>query len=79
MVSALPQRSKNTHHVSMIENYPATLEVLGEPIRQVDAVNLAFLFSKVIRGIILICLCVLIFFPLSETRDPSKCGKGLQE
>lgn len=35
MVSALPQRSENTHHVSMIENYPATLEVLGEPIRQV--------------------------------------------
>ncbi|XP_030258914.1 obscurin isoform X8 [Sparus aurata] len=34
MVSALPQRSDNTHHVSMIENYPATLEVLGEPIRQ---------------------------------------------
>lgn len=35
MVSALPQRSENSHHVSMIENYPATLEVLGEPIRQV--------------------------------------------
>ncbi|XP_047188262.1 obscurin isoform X19 [Scophthalmus maximus] len=34
MVSALPQRSENTHQVSMIENYPATLEVLGEPIRQ---------------------------------------------
>ncbi|XP_068459615.1 obscurin isoform X1 [Clinocottus analis] len=34
MVSALPQRSENTHHVSMIENYPATLEVLGEPMRQ---------------------------------------------
>ncbi|CAN9502812.1 unnamed protein product [Ophioblennius macclurei] len=34
MVSALPQRSENTHHVSMIENYPATLEALGEPIRQ---------------------------------------------
>ncbi|XP_058481105.1 obscurin [Solea solea] len=34
MVSALPQRSENTHHVSMIENYPATLEILGEPIRQ---------------------------------------------
>ncbi|XP_035026917.2 obscurin isoform X43 [Hippoglossus stenolepis] len=34
MVSALPQRSENTHHVTMIENYPATLEVLGEPIRQ---------------------------------------------
>ncbi|KAM6918651.1 obscurin [Xenentodon cancila] len=34
MVSALPQRSENTHHVSLIENYPATLDVLGEPIRQ---------------------------------------------
>ncbi|XP_077471288.1 obscurin [Stigmatopora argus] len=34
MVSALPQRSENTHHVSLIENYPATLEVLGEPLRQ---------------------------------------------
>uniref|UniRef100_A0A8C6WTE3 Obscurin n=1 Tax=Neogobius melanostomus TaxID=47308 RepID=A0A8C6WTE3_9GOBI len=34
MVSALPQRSDNTRHVSLIENYPATLEVLGEPIRQ---------------------------------------------
>ncbi|XP_037642962.1 obscurin isoform X36 [Sebastes umbrosus] len=34
MVSALPQRSENTHHVSMIENYPATLDVLGEPMRQ---------------------------------------------
>ncbi|KAL0966229.1 hypothetical protein UPYG_G00292620 [Umbra pygmaea] len=34
LVSSLPQRSENTHHVSMIENYPATLDVLGEPIRQ---------------------------------------------
>ncbi|XP_057712682.1 obscurin [Corythoichthys intestinalis] len=34
MVSALPQRSENTRHVSLIENYPATLEVLGEPLRQ---------------------------------------------
>ncbi|XP_075954719.1 obscurin [Anarhichas minor] len=34
MVSALPQRSENTHQVSMIDNYPATLEVLGEPMRQ---------------------------------------------
>ena len=31
-VSSLPQRSENTHHVAMIENYPATLGVLGEPI-----------------------------------------------
>ncbi|KAM9789384.1 obscurin [Neosynchiropus ocellatus] len=34
MVTALPQRSENSHHVSMIQNYPATLEALGEPIRQ---------------------------------------------
>ncbi|KAF1383754.1 hypothetical protein PFLUV_G00135120 [Perca fluviatilis] len=34
MMSALPQRSENTHHISMIENYPATLEALGEPMRQ---------------------------------------------
>ncbi|KAJ3594699.1 hypothetical protein NHX12_004006 [Muraenolepis orangiensis] len=33
-VSSLPQRSENTHHVSMIQNYPATLDMLGEPIRQ---------------------------------------------
>ncbi|MEQ2180711.1 hypothetical protein GOODEAATRI_004024, partial [Goodea atripinnis] len=39
MVSALPQRSENTHHVSMIENYPATLEVLGEPIRQLNNID----------------------------------------
>lgn len=42
MVSALPQRSENTHHVSMIENYPATLEVLGEPIRQVGGLSRVF-------------------------------------
>lgn len=35
MVSSLSQRSDNTHHVSLIENYPANLEALGEPIRQV--------------------------------------------
>ena len=35
MVSSLPQRSESTHHVSLIENYPATLDNLGEPIRQV--------------------------------------------
>ncbi|KAI7792382.1 putative obscurin-like [Triplophysa rosa] len=34
MVSSLSQRSDNTHHVSLIENYPANLEALGEPIRQ---------------------------------------------
>lgn len=35
MVSSLPTRSENTRHVSLIENYPANLEALGEPIRQV--------------------------------------------
>ncbi|TRY90214.1 hypothetical protein DNTS_005822 [Danionella cerebrum] len=34
MVSSLSQRSENTHHVSLIENYPANLEALGEPRRQ---------------------------------------------
>ncbi|KAG2458503.1 OBSCN protein, partial [Polypterus senegalus] len=34
IVSSLPRRSENTLHVSLIENYPATLEALGEPIRQ---------------------------------------------
>lgn len=48
MVSALPQRSDNSHHVSMIENYPATLEVLGEPIRQVRQVMLPLLVSTFI-------------------------------
>ncbi|KAF6095953.1 hypothetical protein HJG60_014194 [Phyllostomus discolor] len=33
-VSALPQRAENQLHVSLIENYPGTLEALGEPIRQ---------------------------------------------
>ncbi|KAI4893348.1 hypothetical protein NFI96_024137 [Prochilodus magdalenae] len=34
LLSSLPTRSENTHHVSLIENYPANLEALGEPIRQ---------------------------------------------
>ncbi|KAM5307883.1 obscurin isoform 1-T1 [Glossophaga mutica] len=33
-VSALPQRAENQLHVSLMENYPGTLEALGEPIRQ---------------------------------------------
>lgn len=55
MVSALPQRSENSHHVSMIENYPATLEVLGEPIRQVGGVTLAFLVSTDVEDIVNMC------------------------
>lgn len=35
VVSALPQRAENQLHVSLMENYPGTLEALGEPIRQV--------------------------------------------
>ena len=35
MVSALPQRAENQLHVSLMENYPGTLQALGEPIRQV--------------------------------------------
>ncbi|GCB60611.1 hypothetical protein scyTo_0012772 [Scyliorhinus torazame] len=34
IVSALPKRADNNLHVSMIENYPGTLESLGDPIRQ---------------------------------------------
>ncbi|XP_029444171.1 obscurin isoform X11 [Rhinatrema bivittatum] len=34
IVSALTRRAENNLHVSLIENYPGTLEVLGEPIRQ---------------------------------------------
>lgn len=35
MVSCLPWRSDNLHQVSLIENYPAPLTALGEPVRQV--------------------------------------------
>lgn len=35
IVSALTRRAENNLHVSLIENYPGTLESLGEPIRQV--------------------------------------------
>nr|XP_025844503.1 obscurin [Vulpes vulpes] len=34
VVSALPQRAENQLHLSLMENYPGTLEALGEPIRQ---------------------------------------------
>uniref|UniRef100_A0A8C3F909 Obscurin n=1 Tax=Chrysemys picta bellii TaxID=8478 RepID=A0A8C3F909_CHRPI len=34
IVSALTQRAENNLHISLIENYPGTLEILGEPIRQ---------------------------------------------
>ncbi|XP_053118296.1 obscurin isoform X21 [Hemicordylus capensis] len=34
IVSALARRAENNLHVSLIENYPGTLEILGEPIRQ---------------------------------------------
>lgn len=36
MVSCLPWRSDNLHQVSLIENYPAHLTTLGEPVRQVS-------------------------------------------
>uniref|UniRef100_A0A3B5PUA3 Ig-like domain-containing protein n=1 Tax=Xiphophorus maculatus TaxID=8083 RepID=A0A3B5PUA3_XIPMA len=35
VVSCLPWRSDNLHRVSLIENYPAPLTALGEPVRQV--------------------------------------------
>ncbi|CAN9500397.1 unnamed protein product [Ophioblennius macclurei] len=34
IVSCLPWRSENLHQVSLIENYPAPLTALGEPVRQ---------------------------------------------
>ncbi|XP_062951332.1 obscurin isoform X22 [Cynocephalus volans] len=34
VVSALSPRAENKLHVSLMENYPGTLEALGEPIRQ---------------------------------------------
>ncbi|KAG8539743.1 hypothetical protein GDO81_020438, partial [Engystomops pustulosus] len=34
IVSALSRRAENFLHVSLMENYPGTLEALGEPIRQ---------------------------------------------
>ncbi|NXP45489.1 OBSCN protein, partial [Heliornis fulica] len=34
IVSALTRRAENNLHVSLIENYPGTLESLGEPLRQ---------------------------------------------
>ncbi|XP_077650843.1 obscurin-like [Urocitellus parryii] len=34
VMSALPQRAENKLHVSLMENYPGTLEALGEPIHQ---------------------------------------------
>lgn len=74
MVSALPQRSENTHHVSLIENYPATLDVLGEPIRQVIPLSLTMQhwhFSS------FPWLIVFIFFYSSYLRDLSKCGREL--
>lgn len=37
VVACLPWRSDNLHQVSLIENYPAPLTALGEPVRQVQA------------------------------------------
>uniref|UniRef100_A0A2K6ULQ7 Obscurin n=1 Tax=Saimiri boliviensis boliviensis TaxID=39432 RepID=A0A2K6ULQ7_SAIBB len=34
VVSALPKRAEDKLHVSLMENYPGTLEALGEPVRQ---------------------------------------------
>lgn len=40
IVSALTRRAENFLFVSLIENYPGTLEALGEPIRQVSAIRM---------------------------------------
>lgn len=73
MVSALPQRSENSHHVSMIENYPATLEVLGEPIRQVGGVTLAFLVSTDVEDIVNMCFH---FSPCFGNQGPFQVWEG---
>lgn len=49
VVSALPQRAENKLHVSLMENYPGTLEALGEPIRQVGRLG---------TGGEVVCVCV---------------------
>lgn len=48
VVSALPQRAENKLHVSLMENYPGTLEALGEPIRQVGLLS---------TWCVCVCLC----------------------
>lgn len=73
MVSALPQRSENSHHVSMIENYPATLEALGEPIRQVGGVTLAFLVSADVEDIVNMCFH---FSPGFGNKGPFQVWEG---
>lgn len=42
MVSSLPWRSENLHQASLIENYPAPLTALGEPVRQVNTQAVPF-------------------------------------
>lgn len=51
MVSALPQRAENQLHVSLMENYPGTLEALGEPIRQVWGRGVAEALGRVHGGL----------------------------
>ncbi|NXG40945.1 OBSCN protein, partial [Psilopogon haemacephalus] len=51
IVSALTRRAENNLHVSLIENYPGTLESLGEPIRQVTGIS---------QSVLVLCMLSLV-------------------
>lgn len=76
MVSALPQRSENTHHVSMIENYPATLDVLGEPMRQVGGASVQRSDNRHLVQLYIIVFCICIFFSLFKPGTLPSVGRG---
>lgn len=59
MLSNLPWRAENLQHVSLIENYPAPLKGLGEPIRQVAHQLYLFVYS----GLLLLGVC---FYLISD-------------
>ncbi|XP_077887465.1 obscurin-like [Ictidomys tridecemlineatus] len=64
VVSALPQRAENKLHVSLMENYPGTLEALGEPIRQVGGLVSAAMWWGV------------AFVGAGLIDDPGVCAQG---
>lgn len=91
MVSCLPWRSDNLHQVSLIENYPAPLTALGEPVRQVGADDFT---DVLITTLWYIIACKAVFsFTKSTTlpwpmkwqndgllsREASQCGRKLQK
>lgn len=63
-MSALPQRAENKLHVSLMENYPGTLEALGEPIRQVGGLASAAMWWGV------------AFVGAGLIDDPGVCAQG---